>query len=170
MKTWQLALSIILFNFTWISASLLHEWLAAIGLLGLGMTLRFSHASRKKIIVGGVFAMVSGILMDMILQYFGVYNFPDTYLLIYTPLPIWLIIMWAAFSTTLFSSFYWALNKPAIFIVLCALLGPASYMIGRNIGIIDFNNTHGFIMILGWALWASIFLEFWHKSIKKYVD
>jgi hypothetical protein len=166
MKTWQLVLSIILFQFTWISAAFLYEWLAVIGLLCLGLALRFSPANGKQILVGGVFAAALGVFMDIILTYFDIYRFLHSEYLTYTYIPIWLFIMWIAFATSLFSSLYWALNKPIIFTALCALLGPTSYLVGRNIGIIDFDNDSGFIMMIGWSIWASIFLGLWHTFIK----
>jgi hypothetical protein len=167
MKTWQLILSILLFQATWLSAAFGYEYISGVGVIGLIFALKFSQANFIQIILAGGLALGLGIIMDSGLYGVGVYEFPDTDILYYFNIPIWLLTMWVAFSITLFSSFYWALAKPVVFIIICALLGPVSYLAGREIGIIQFQNISLFIMVFSWTVWAAVFLLVWHRCIKK---
>ena len=167
MKTWQLILSIILFQITWFSAAFGYEVISIMGLISLIGALKFSQVNAIAIVVGIGVALGLGVLMDAFLYGLDIYTFPDSKILFYLSIPTWLLTMWLAFSTTLFSSFYWALSKPAFFIILCGLLGPISYLAGREIGIIQFENNDLLIMVFSWAFWAGLFLAVWHRCIKK---
>lgn len=167
MKTWPLILSVIIFQLTWASAAFNYQAIAIVGVVGLVAILKYSQAGSIQILIASGFAIALGVLMDGILHRLGIYQFPSSYILFYLNVPTWLLIMWAAFATTLFSSFYWALNKPIWFVGLCSILGPASYLLGRNLGIIQFQDDHGFIMAVSWAVWALIFIIFWHTCFKK---
>lgn len=167
MKTWQLILSVIVFQVTWISAAFSYELVALIGLLGLILLLKFSEVDAGKILISSNIAILTGVAMDASLYSLGVYDFPGSHILFYLNVPVWLLIMWAAFSTTLFSSLYWSLDKPLIFIPLCALSGPLSYLAGREIGIIAFTNESLLIMVVGWFIWSCLFLLLWHFLFKK---
>jgi hypothetical protein len=167
MKTWQLILSIVLFQVTWLSAAFTYELISLLGLIGLIMALKFSQVNALSIVVGISVALGLGILMDAGLYWLDIYDFSGSSRIFYLNIPIWLLTMWLAFATTLFSSLYWALSKPMIFIALCASLGPISYLAGREIGIIQFENTHLVLMIFSWALWSGLFLLVWHKFIKR---
>jgi hypothetical protein len=165
MKTWQLILSIILFQVTWLSAAFTYELISLLGLIGLMMALKFSQVNALSIVLGITAALGLGIFMDAGLYWLNIYDFSGSSRIL--NIPIWLLTMWLAFATTLFSSLYWALSKPLIFIALCASLGPISYLAGREIGIIQFENIHLLIMIFSWALWSGLFLLAWHKFIKR---
>jgi hypothetical protein len=167
MKTWQLIISILLFQVTWFSAAFGFEVVSVIGIIFLFACLIFSPVNRLSIVIGIGVAVSLGVLMDAFLYALDIYSFPSSKNPFYLCLPTWLLTMWLAFSTTLFSSFYWALSKYALFIALCAILGPFSYLAGREIGIIQFENNSLFIMVFSWGLWASVFLVFWHRCIKK---
>lgn len=167
MKTWQLLISIIVFQFTWINAALLNENIALIGLVSLLVMLKFSLAGHLQILIAGTLAILLGVVMDGILHYSGIYEFPVSYTLFYLNVPIWLLIMWAAFATTLFSSLYWALNKPILFIGLCSIFGPVSYLVGREMGIIHFENHRSYILVGSWGLWSCLFSGLWHAVLKK---
>jgi hypothetical protein len=167
MKTWQLFFSIVLFQVTWLSAAFTYEIISLLGLIGLMIVLKYSPVNTWSIVVGIIVALGLGILMDASLYRLNIYYSPGSEILFYLNIPIWLVIMWLAFSTTLFSSLYWALSRPIIFIGLCALLGPASYLAGREIGIIQFENTNLLFIVFSWSIWSLLFLLIWHQFIKR---
>jgi hypothetical protein len=165
MKLWQLISNVALFQITWISAAFGHEAYALISLVLLAGTQVFSSDAIRRVIVGVILAIVLGLVMDSALVAFDVYQFPDVSNLSIINLPYWLLIMWSAFSLTIFVSFHWALNRHLIFITLCALMGPFSYAAGRELNIIEFSNNDILLMIVAWGAWAMVFLLIWKKVV-----
>mgnify|MGYP005993486279 CR=1 FL=1 len=158
MKNSGLILNIVLFQITWISAALLSEVYALISLCFLSLTLWFSSLGKNTIIKRIVIAVLLGVIMDSMMSYLGVYRYPQTTLIPMLNIPVWLLIMWAGFACSLCLSLNWAVNKPAIFILLCAAFGPASYLIGVKLEIILIIESAPLYMAMAWAAWAACFL------------
>lgn len=158
MKMIPLIVSAVVFQITWISAAFLYTQLAMLGVAGLYLLLKFSSEPKFTIMVFSVVGVSLGIIMDAALYTFQIYGFPTTQVMPMINIPLWLLLMWLAFTSSLFSTLHWALNKPMVFIAICAVFGPLSYVVGKQIGIIEFEMAHLWGMVLAWALWASTFL------------
>ena len=158
MKNSALILNIVLFQVTWLSAALLSEVYAFISLGFLLLTLGLSPLAKNTIIKRIVIVVILGVIMDSIMGYLGIYRYSETTLIPLFNIPIWLLIMWAGFACSLCLSLDWAVNKPAIFILLCAAFGPASYLIGVKLDIILIIESAMLYMAIAWATWAACFL------------
>jgi hypothetical protein len=165
MKLWQLISNIIFFQITWISAAFGYEAYSLISLVLLAATQVFSTEVIKAVMLGVIVAIALGLAMDSTLHILGIYQFPDASNFSIINLPYWLLIMWAAFSLTIFTSFHWSLNRHVIFVILCALMGPFSYVAGRELDIIEFSNNDMLLMVGAWGSWAAIFLVIWKNLI-----
>ncbi|MFT6155051.1 MAG: hypothetical protein ACJA0E_001550 [Bermanella sp.] len=165
MKLWQLISNVVFFQITWFGAAFGYEAYALISLVLLAVTQVFSPEVIKAVILGVIVAIALGLAMDSTLHMLGIYQFPDASELSILNLPYWLLIMWAAFSLTIFTSFHWSLNRHVIFVILCALMGPFSYIAGRELNIIEFSNNDILFMVGAWGSWAVIFLVIWKNVI-----
>ena len=93
---------------------------------------------------------VTGIAIDSSLTLSGFYQFENTSLI----LPLWLIILWIAFSTTLTSSLHiFGKNKIVAAAVGCVGI-PANYFAGERLGAVVFGQTHLMTIVLLCILWA----------------
>ena len=77
--------------------------------------------------------MLVGVIIDGLLTRYGVFAF--------TPevpwLPAWLVLLWAAFGTTLEHSMAWALKTAWVAGLLGAVAGPFSYLVGYRLGAVE---------------------------------
>lgn len=158
MKQWGLILNVVLFQLTWASAALLDEVYALICLCLLLSTLIFSALPRDSIIKRMLLAVLLGVLMDAVMSYLGVYVFSENILIPVLNIPLWLLIMWVGFACSLCVSLNWAINKPVIFILLCAAFGPASYFLGVKLNIIVIAEAALLYVAIVWGIWAGCFL------------
>lgn len=159
MKTWQLVLNAILFQATWLSAALLSDSIAALFLILVLASLRFSNTPLAPMTLGLLVAVLSGFSMDGFFNYAGLYSFDASRSVVpLTAMPIYLLIMWVGFAASLYVSLNWLVVKKSVFVLACALMGPLSYLAGRQLGIIDFANGHLIFMVLAWGLWAGFFV------------
>ena len=75
-----------------------------------------------------------GIIVDCTFVFSGVFAFPETFILI----PIWLIALWFAFSSTLTLSLSYIGKNKIIAIAAGAFLMPLNYAIGERLGAVEF--------------------------------
>ena len=165
MKNSALILNVVLFQLTWVSAAVLNEVYALMSLCFLLFTLGFSPLDKNTIIKRMVLAVLLGVIMDSIMSHLGIYQYSDTAIIPMFNIPVWLLIMWLGFACSLCLSLDWAVKKPAMFILLCAAFGPASYLVGVKIGIIFIVDSAMLYMAMAWATWAMCFLWL-DKTIK----
>ncbi|KZY27863.1 DUF2878 domain-containing protein [Oleiphilus sp. HI0086] len=143
-------LNAVLFQSCWFLA-ILSDWYLALCAFALLLvhfvrTNASTHNSLKLLYIACI-----GILIDSLLMHLGVYQFPNPELRTNDfIIPLWLIIMWCAFTLTLLSSLQWFLAKPYFFICLCCISGPASYLAGRHFGALHFADASLIFIILEW--------------------
>lgn len=154
MNKQHILLNAVLFQLAWFSAALV-SWLLSVvfviaGLVQLVVAYRPQVTKQIWFIIG---AVAIGVVMDSIFHEIGIYRFlnePATVL----NFPLWLACMWIAFSTSLCLSLAWLFAKPIIFIVAAAIMGPVSYMVGRELQLLTFATADVPWMVAGWAAWA----------------
>ena len=105
--------------------------------------------------------MLLGIAMDSILQAFGVLRFEGW--AVGSLSPVWLWMLWLLFGMTLNSSLAFLKTKPLVLsAALGALLGPANYIAGAELGAAALDRTpeHIAALALTWmfALPAMVWL------------
>jgi len=66
-------------------------------------------------------------------------------------LPYWLLLLWAAFATTLMHSLYWLVQKPGILVIAGAVFAPLSYLSGAHLQQATLTSTGLLIIALQWA-------------------
>ena len=96
-----------------------------------------------------------GVLVDSILQYFGVFTFPEGQVM-----PLWLITLWFCFASTICHSLKF-LQKSKLFQVLVGgLLAPVSYLAGNEMNAVSFglSVTNTFVILS--VLWGVLMLIF----------
>ena len=159
MQPWQVILNALLFQATWLSAALLSDAVAGLCLIGLLASLTFSVIPLRAMLLGMSWAVLSGFSMDVFFNYLGLYRFDVSREVVpNTAMPIYLLVMWIGFAASLYVSVHWLMAKKVLFVLLCSVMGPLSYVAGRELGIIDFANEHIVFMVVGWGVWAVFFI------------
>lgn len=167
MNLSQTLIQFAVFQITWIVAALGYQWFGTElwmwpALLGLLLTLVWSPVPIKSIVVALGIGISLGVFMDGMLSLLGIYAFPEKRAALPQDwIPLWLTVMWCAFVVTLMGSALWLLNKPIAFLLASAVMGPLSYCVGMQLGIIQFQLSSLPIMVLGWAIWAAMFSAIW---------
>jgi hypothetical protein len=125
-------------DFMWITAPLL---LAYLGFL----------ISNAMMSLSGILVPASiGIVADISLTLTGVFQFQDAALVI----PIWLIVLWLGFASTLSQSLSIFGKKKWIAAVAGAVSFPLNYGVGEKLGAVAFGETYLTSMLIMALLWA----------------
>lgn len=96
-----------------------------------------------------------GITVDALLTSAGLFDFSSTCAgCIGWPLPLWLILLWLAFVSTLPLSLF-LLNKAKFLPVLAGAIGfPASYAAGEHLGAVSFGVGYPEALVILSIIWA----------------
>lgn len=134
-------------------------WLGAgIGLLIVLMHLKwFAASSNEWILVAA--AAVAGILWDSLLASLGIVDYASGQLAAWAA-PVWIVVMWMVFATTLNLSLGWLQGRYLLAAALGAIAGPLAYMAGAALGAASFPDplTAMSLLAVGWALFTPALL------------
>ncbi|GLQ30798.1 DUF2878 domain-containing protein [Litoribrevibacter albus] len=112
-----------------------------------------------------IMVFLIGVLADTLFLQLGVYSFPGhpspewvgsfsfaEYLetIKGSFAPDWLLVLWAAFATTITRSLYWMFTRPLLAYAVLTLGGPLAYVAGRACGAIEFSNSDLGLMMVLW--------------------
>ena len=107
-----------------------------------------------------------GIAIDSILTMLGIFDFGDTTLLI----PLWLITLWIAFSTTLTQSLKFVGNNWLVTVTSGAIILPFNYAVGERLGAVTFTENYFltvFIIGIIWSVCLPLLFASTDESFKK---
>ena len=101
-------------------------------------------------------AAVLGLVVDSLKKIGGLLTYASPIPDVWWLAPLWIVAMWALFSTTLNGALAWLQGRYLVAIVLGAVFGPLSYLAGEGIGAIQFN--YGLPLTLGIlaVVWAGV--------------
>lgn len=107
-----------------------------------------------------------GITVDSVLTLAGIFSFANAGLLI----PLWLIMLWLAFSTTLTQSLSF-LSKNWLFAAIAGGIAfPFNYAVGERLGAVTFGESYLFTLFVIGIVWL-VFLPFLffitHEAFRK---
>ncbi|WP_395373549.1 DUF2878 domain-containing protein [Marinicella sp. W31] len=80
--------------------------------------------------------------------------------------PIWIVLLWVGFATTLTQSMAWVFEKPQFGLPFFALAGPFSYLPAEKIGAVNVENTWS-MLLLASVLWITTYGILWLYQINK---
>ena len=109
---------------------------------------------QRRILRLGKFLMLFGlgVGIDSLLTVLGVFQFGPTIFLI----PLWLVLLWAAFTTTLFLSLE-VVGRSKWFAAICgALAFPFNYAVGGRLGAVSFGMTDSLTLAALSTIWAIV--------------
>jgi hypothetical protein len=114
-----------------------------------------------------------GAVLDSLLAILGVFTFSKAYLLLAPQsIPLWLYLLWLAFAMTLARSLSWFVVRGWLFLVLAIVGGPLSYIAGRKLGAVSFEDSGIILLVVEWfiigllAQWLikpEIVKQYWRK-------
>ncbi len=114
-------------------------------LLLLGLL--FMRLSAREFVAATLITM-GGCLIDSILTGIGMFTFDN--LSCRSCIPVWLVLLWAAFSLTLLSSLSYLQNRPGIAALAGAVAAPISYVAASELGAVALNEgALGSSVVLG---------------------
>lgn len=103
-----------------------------------------------------------GIMVDSILQYLGVFVFPEGQMI-----PFWLITLWFCFASTLCHSLRFLQNSKLSQGLVGALLAPVSYIAGNEMNAVSFGLTLTTTFVILSIIWGVLMILFF--SLKSYL-
>ncbi|MFN0177331.1 MAG: DUF2878 domain-containing protein [Gemmatimonadales bacterium] len=118
-----------------LSAAAQRSWLGILVGLGIIALHLARHRSEAPLVAGAVawgLAAESTLLGPGLLQYASKNPGPAWLA------PIWILVLWALFATTLQHSMKWLLGRPALAGLLGATLGPLAFRAGEGLGAVQF--------------------------------
>lgn len=96
-----------------------------------------------------------GISVDSLLMQSGVFNFsPQGELFI----PLWLMVIWIGFATTVNKGFLFLANKPLLQFLIGATLPPLNYLAGESLGAVSFSYSHSITFTILSLVWAPLLM------------
>ncbi len=116
--------------------------------LHLGISARHSLSRELRL---ALFAIGVGALWESFLQLFGLVSYQASNGVF---APLWIILMWPLFTSTLNYSLAWLNGKPIWSVLLGGIGGPAAFLAGDRLGAIELQQgaLSVAVLALGWAL------------------
>ncbi len=141
----------ILFNIGWIACVAGGDKIALLTGLVI-LTIHFLWVNKDPQEWRIIFTVMSiGIIIDSIWFYSGLMKNADHSLLI----PVWLIVLWVIFATTINNCLRWLHGRPALGALVGLIFGPFAYWMGANISTVVIKEPLIQSMLLigfGWML------------------
>lgn len=148
-----------------------HPWIGVVVVL-ISVAIHSTLLPRRNELVALViFAMLLGLLSDGLLLILGVVQFPDRARLI-TPVPLWMIFMWANFALTIPISLQWMTKRYSLAALLGFVGGPVAYYTGMKLDAVLISGTTQvslFLIGLEWGI-AMPVLMYVHNQISFNAD
>ena len=156
-------LNLIIFNLLWVGlvlgrGSLIHLTLPSL-LIYLACLLRIGNLKVHQVLLPAII----GITIDSSLTFFGIFNFPDSSLII----PLWLIVLWINFSTTIPLSLSFIGKNKLVAFGLGATALPFNYAVGERLGAVTFGEPYLFsilVLVLVWSVSFPILFMVSHEN------
>lgn len=127
----------IIFQSAWFAAAYLHNHFGALLCASLGLIniFPFDEMFRRRVFAA-LLVIIIGLANDYLLYYFKIIIFPGQS---FTFLPLWLLAIWLAFSSTLHSSLFWLRKLNLLQQSLVGGIGGAvSYVAGAKLGAVEY--------------------------------
>lgn len=142
-----LIINLVSYNALWfaciLSGSSGYQWVSVLALAGvLALHFRFVSKQHKRdwVLVGAAAAF--GLLTDSLLSAAGYLSFHRTWPLLPAWVnPVWMITLWAGFSTTLYVIFGWMRGRVWLMVLMGATGGPGAYYAGALMGALELNGS-----------------------------
>ena len=144
--------NVVVFNLTWLGCVVGREqywWVfspVVAGYLALLVRRRIFRVSKFLMLFG------LGVGIDSLLTVLGVFQFGPTISFI----PLWLVLLWAAFTTTLFLSLEIVGRNKWIAAICGALAFPFNYAVGERLGAVSFGMTDNLTLAALSMIWAIV--------------
>ena len=142
--------NVVAFNLTWLGCVLWREsywWTFAPVVAGyLTLLVRFRVFRVRKFLM--LFGL--GVGIDSLLSVLGVFQFGPSLFFI----PLWLVLLWAAFTTTLFLSLEIVGRSKWVAAICGALAFPFNYAVGERLGAVCFGTSNTLTLTALSAIWT----------------
>ena len=144
--------NVVAFNLTWLGCVVGREsywWAFAPAVAGyLTLLVQYQIFRVRKFLM--LFGL--GVSIDSLLTVLGVFQFGPTLFFI----PLWLVLLWAAFTTTRFLSLEIGGRSKWIAAICGALAFPFNYAVGERLGAVSFATTDSLTLATLSAIWAVV--------------
>lgn len=142
------------FNFVWFGLVYWGDNFIPVALMMLFIHLKEISTFPNEIRLVLVIAMI-GFVNDSLLSVFGVFQFEHSIIT-----PLWLIVLWASFATTISHSLSFLNVSKTLQIAVGGLVAPLSYIAGYKLDAVAFGYPIIPTYLLLSANWAVLFLIF----------
>ena len=159
-------LNIVVFNLLWVGLvlgrdSLIYLTLPSL-LIYLACLLRIGDLKLHQIL----FPALIGITIDSSLTFFGIFIFTESIFII----PLWLIVLWINFSTTLTLSLSFIGKNKLVAFGLGATALPFNYTVGERLGAVTFGEPYLFSILILVLVWSVSFPILFIVSQENFIE
>lgn len=148
----KLIINALAYQAIWFSAILWATTGAVVGCVIILFLLSISDRRGDDLRMAG-FLIFLGLLVDGSLQQVGFFTFTTGG----SPIPFWLLVIWAGLATTIHHSLAWLKNKLLLAAIFGAVGGPLAYWAGTRMGAASFNWSLTSSLLVLAAIWSLIF-------------
>lgn len=150
------------FDLAWFGLVYWGNFFIPVALVMLGLHFYFVSKTKAKefYLICAVTAI--GIVVDSLLQYLGVFVFPQGQMM-----PLWLITLWFCFASTLCHSLKFLQSSKLFQGLVGALLAPISYLAGNEMNAVSFALTITNTFVILSVIWGLLMILFF--SLKSYL-
>lgn len=155
-------INVIGFDIAWFGLVYWGNFFIPVALLMLVLHFYFVSKTRIKEFYLICTVTIIGIMVDSMLQYLGVFVFPEGKIM-----PFWLITLWFCFASTLCHSLKFLQGSKLFQGIIGALLAPLSYIAGNEMNAVSFGLTVTTTFVILSIIWGSLMILFF--SLKSYL-
>ncbi len=146
--------NLIAFQVCWVGLVVLKEQFIPYALIYLLVHLWLTRQQTAEWFVI-VIIIALGSLVDTSLSWYRVFIFEPSSLFI----PVWLVLLWACFATTLCHSLSF-LSRSVIWQIAAGCIAPLSYLMGQRLGAVEFGYSQLNTFAVLALIWSAIFVAF----------
>lgn len=150
-------LNFIIFNFAWftlIFTANTYVYIVLLVVLGQYLVVSNKVAEAKLILT----VSLIGISVDSLLMHSGVFTFPQNG----TFIPLWLMVIWIAFASTLNHSLSFLSHRPYLQFFCGLIFPPLNYLTGHSFGAVAFTYSTSTTFIILSVIWAPLLMLFYY--------
>tara|TARA_B100000579_G_C22840048_1_gene860918 strand:+ start:189 stop:719 length:531 start_codon:yes stop_codon:yes gene_type:complete len=123
-------------------------------------------SNKKKELHYMLFCILFGLFLESLFYYTGFLDYRGIVTQKYSIIPIWILILWAGYSLTVFHSFRWIYGRYYLSVILGGLFAPLIYLSGGRTGciILNYDILTSYLVLV--PIWSLSFLLLNYFSVR----
>ena len=164
MRLHPKVINYIAFNLIWFGLVVAGNFFVPLAAIWLVLHITFCNDKVTEAKLIGLVTLI-GISLDSSLTYFGIYVFDDR-----TFIPMWLILLWANFASTINHSLHFLTQSKALQWFVGTVIAPLSYVAGYKLDAVSFGYPTFTTYMLLSLIWGGLLMLFYIIRDELFLD